>query len=99
MLEIREGEGGTVVLVGRFDASQTAGAEKVLDRLSGRAVLDVSELHYISSAGLGVLLKTQKRLVAAGGGLRLVNPNRHLRDLFRFSGFDRIFEIEPGPGA
>jgi anti-anti-sigma factor len=44
---------------------------------------------------LGVLLKTQKRLLASGGKLRLTGVNRHLQDIFRYSGFDQIFEIEP----
>ena len=58
--------------------------------------LDCSELEYISSAGLGVLLKTQKRLLATGGKLRLVGLKPHLRDIFTYSGFDQLFEIEPG---
>jgi len=43
--------------------------------------------------GLGVLLKTQKRVMQAGRGLRLVNVNRHISDIFRYAGFDKIFEI------
>jgi anti-sigma B factor antagonist len=58
-------------------------------------VVDLGGLEYISSAGLGVLLKTQKRAMAAGQGLRLVNVNRHIRDIFRFAGFDRLFEVVP----
>jgi anti-sigma B factor antagonist len=56
----------------------------------------MTRLEYISSAGLGVLLRTQKRLLQSGGGLRLVNPSRHIRDIFRYSGFDRIFQIDDG---
>jgi anti-anti-sigma regulatory factor len=41
-----------------------------------------------------VLLKTQKRLMASSGGLRLAGVSRHLRDIFQYSGFDQIFEIE-----
>ena len=57
--------------------------------------LDCRGLEYISSAGLGVLLKTQKRLTASAGKLRLTGVSRHLLDIFRYSGFDQIFEIEP----
>ena len=48
--------------------------------------------------GLGVLLKTQKRVMASGQGLRLVNVNKHIRDIFKYAGFDRIFEIVPAGG-
>ena len=42
-----------------------------------------------------MLLKTQKRLLASAGKLKLTGVNRHLLDIFRYSGFDKIFEIEP----
>ena len=69
-------------------------AQAFLDKLAGPVTLDCSRLEYISSAGLGVLLKTQKRLMASGGGIKLAGVNRHLRDIFQYSGFDQIFEIE-----
>jgi anti-anti-sigma regulatory factor len=41
-----------------------------------------------------VLLRTHKRLSDDGSGLRLVNVNSHIRDIFSYSGFDKLFEIE-----
>jgi hypothetical protein len=35
-----------------------------------------------------VLLKTQKRVMQSGRGLKLVNVNRHIHDIFRYAGFD-----------
>ena len=95
MLAIDFGADGSVVMAGRLDAAQAPAAQAFLDRVQGVVTLDCGRLEYISSAGLGVLLKTQKRLMAAKGGLRLANVNRHLRDVFQYSGFDQIFEIEP----
>ena len=95
MLAIDFAADGTVVIVGRLDAAQCPAAQGFLDRVQGSATLDCSRLEYISSAGLGVLLKTQKRLMAGGGKLRLAKVNKHLQDVFRYSGFDQIFEIEP----
>ena len=94
MLAIEQGANGQVLVAGRFDAAQCAAAQAFLDKLNGVVTLDCTRLEYISSAGLGVLLKTQKRLMAASGGLRLAGVNRHLRDIFQYSGFDQIFEIE-----
>lgn len=99
MLEIEQDEQGQLSLAGRFDASQVERAQAAFDGLEpgeGPEVVDFSRLEYISSAGLGVLLKTQKRLMAAGSGLRLVNVNNHIRDVFRYSGFDAILEIDEG---
>ena len=94
MLNIENSSDGKVVISGRLDAAQSQVAQTFLDALSGNVTLDCNKLEYISSAGLGVLLKTQKRLSAGAGKLRLVGVNRHLRDIFMYSGFDQLFEIE-----
>jgi anti-sigma B factor antagonist len=95
MLAIDYGSGGNVVVAGRLDAAQAAAAQAFLDKVEGTVDVDCSGLEYISSAGLGVLLKTQKRLMGSGGKLRLTGVSSHLRDIFGYSGFDQIFEIEP----
>lgn len=95
MLTIENGPPGVVVIAGRLDSAQSPTAQSFLDRLQGAITLDCRGLEYISSAGLGVLLKTQKRLLASGGKLRLSGVNRHLQDIFGYSGFDQLFEIEP----
>ena len=97
MFAIDHGPTGRVVVIGRLDAAAAPAAQAFLDKIEGTATLDCSGLDYISSAGLGVLLKTQKRLLTAGGKLRLAGVNRHLRDIFGYSGFDQLFEIEPAP--
>lgn len=95
MLAIDNGGPGVVVVSGRLDAAQSPAAQAFLDRVDGAVTLDCSRLEYISSAGLGVLLKTQKRLMAGGGRLRLAGVSPHLQDILVYSGFDRIFEIAP----
>jgi len=95
MLAIDHGADGVVVIAGRLDAAQCPAAKAFLDGLDGTVILDCSRLDYISSAGLGVLLKTQKRLVGRSGKLRLTGVSRHLQDIFLYSGFDQILEIEP----
>ena len=95
MLTIDLGADGAVLIVGRLNAAQSPAAQAFLDRVQGTVVVDCERLEYISSAGLGVLLKTQKRLLASGGKLRLIGVNRHLQDIFQYSGFDQILEIVP----
>jgi len=96
MLEIESGEDGRVILSGRLDTAQCAKAQAFLDNLGVPSVLDFAALDYISSAGLGVLLIAQKRAMKAGGSLKIINVNNHIHDIFRFSGFDKIFKIERG---
>jgi len=95
MLAMNFGADGAVVMSGRLDASQCPAALAFLEKVNGTVTLDCRGLDYISSAGLGVFLKTQKRLAGAGGKLRLTGVSRHLQDIFLYSGFDQIFEIEP----
>jgi anti-anti-sigma factor len=93
MFEVRFAEDGTVQLVGRFDAAQKERAKELLAPVVTSTVVDCQELAYISSAGLGVLLGLQKRLLDSGHKLKLVNLNPHIRELFRLAMFDAIFEI------
>jgi anti-sigma B factor antagonist len=97
MLTIDFGTDGGVVIAGRLDAAEAPRAQAFLDRVEGTVKLDCSRLDYISSAGLGVLLKTQKRLLASGGKIRLIGLNSHLQDILGYSGFDKIFEVDRAP--
>ena len=94
MFDIKIGDQGTVVLSGRLDAANAGNALAFLDKVEDRCVIDMSGLEYISSAGLGVLLRTHKRLMSGGNGLKLVNVNHHINDIFSYSGFDKLFDIE-----
>lgn len=96
MFEIDFNDNGAVVVSGRLDAAQAPRAQEFLDGVLDKCIVDMSALEYISSAGLGVLLKTHKRLMANASGLKLINVNSHINDIFHYSGFDRLFTIETG---
>jgi anti-sigma B factor antagonist len=85
---------GDVVLAGRFDAAQVEHASVVFDGLKTTTRVNFEQLDYISSAGLGILLKTQKRLSADGHNLILIKMNKLVRDVFRIARFDLVFVIE-----
>jgi anti-sigma B factor antagonist len=95
MFAIEIAEDGSVTVEGRLDAAQAVKAQDFLDQVEGPCVLDLAKLAYVSSAGLGVLLKTHKRLMGSGSGIKLINVNNHIHDIFRYSGFDKLFEITP----
>ena len=87
-------ENGEIVFYGRLDASHVEKANSVLQPITTSRTINFKELEYISSAGLGVLLSNQKRLLSLGYGLKLINLNKHIRDIFMLTGFDKIFNIE-----
>jgi anti-sigma B factor antagonist len=94
MFEISMTETGEVALSGRFDASQVDKAKATLDRINVTTSLDFKDLVYVSSAGLGILMATQKRLSEKGHKLKLKNVSGHIREIFKIARFDLIFEIE-----
>jgi anti-sigma B factor antagonist len=94
MFEIGYGEAGTIAFTGRLDAAQCAKAQAFLDATAAPHAFDFGKLEYISSGGLGVLLKAHKRFMGSGARLRLINVNSQIYDIFRFSGFDQVFEVE-----
>lgn len=94
MFEIQVGENGHVQLAGRLDAAEAEKAQQTLSRMTQSLVLDCSRLDYISSAGIGVLIETYKRLHAGGHTLRLVQLLPRVRNIFTYAGLDRILTLE-----
>jgi anti-anti-sigma factor len=84
---------GVVHLVGRLDASQVSSASEVFDQIEESCTVDFSEFEYISSVGIGVLLVVQQRLGKKGESLTLINMTPHIRNVFKFAGLDRVFQI------
>jgi len=94
VLEIQHEEPGLIRFTGRLDASQADKARQALDRLQGSCTIDLEALRYISSAGISVLLITQKRLNETGHGLKLIKLNPHVGEIFKIAGLEIVFEIE-----
>lgn len=57
-------------------------------------IIDFANLEYISSAGLRVLISTQKKLKAEGIPMIIRNVNDTIGEIFRISGFDKVLRIE-----
>jgi anti-sigma B factor antagonist len=97
MFSISRNDKGDVVITGRFDASRVDEASVVLDAVTETCRVDMAQLEYISSAGLGTLLKAQKRLNESGHGLILVNTGKMVRDVFKIARFDLVFQMVEDP--
>lgn len=94
MFDIRFDSNDRIHLSGRFDGAQAEKAKSVLESVTKSCVIDMKELEYISSAGLGVLFALQKRLLENGQKLTLTNLNQHIRDVFQIARFNLIFDIK-----
>jgi anti-sigma B factor antagonist len=65
-----------------------------LDRTSS-LVLDLSELHFIDSTGLGVLVGALRRVRTEGGDIRLAGAPSSIRRVFAVTGLDQVFTLFP----
>jgi len=74
-------------------------AHALLNEGSAKVVMDVSDLDYISSAGLRAILTTAEKAKAAGGGLTIVRASANVKEALEISGFDAIFGIHPNVEA
>ncbi len=88
----------TVVGVeGNLDTNTAPDAQQHLDGLQDGGVqkilVNFTDLDYISSAGLRVLLATAKRISASGGSLRICGLNETVSEVFEISGFSVILNV------
>ena len=90
-----------VTAKGRIDALSAPEIQKVFHKLileGGRVLLaDLSGVHYISSAGLRIFIITQKELKKVGGEILFSGLTPQVLDVFKISGFDKLFRIVAGP--
>lgn len=85
-----------VAVTGSLDSTTSPEAQKSLDGvLAGakKVALDFSQLDYISSAGLRILLGVAKQLRAKGGTLGMFGLNQSVREVFEISGFSSILPV------
>jgi anti-sigma B factor antagonist len=94
VLELRVEEGGVVRVQGRLDAAESDRALAALEKLPGPLTLDCSQLDYISSAGISVIMQTWKRLNGQGSTLRLTGLTPRVRNVFGFAGLDKVLDIQ-----
>ena len=85
-----------VSIAGKIDTATAPELDRELQDDCAAAdalVLDFSQVDYISSAGLRILLRLHKRM-AERQGMRIVNANETVREVFSITGFVDLFTIE-----
>ena len=89
-------DGGKLSLkvIGRLDTNTSPELEAEMSLEGVNEVLfDLSELEYVSSAGLRVFLTAQKAMMACGGKMTIANPNATVKGVFDITGCSDIFTI------
>ncbi|MCL0081273.1 anti-sigma F factor antagonist [Peptococcaceae bacterium] len=82
-------------LTGEFDLSVTDEIRSELDDLIDTTkvkhlIFNLSQVNYIDSSGLGIILGRYKRLSKHGGKMALVNPQFQVKKILELSGLMTI---------
>jgi anti-anti-sigma factor len=98
-MDIQESKVGAATvakIAGRLDTATAPAAQaRLLAMLTAGATLvaDMTDVGYVSSAGLRVLLTAAKQAKSVGARFGLAAPQDSVREVLAMSGFDRIIQI------
>lgn len=100
----REDRGGVRIFApsGRVDSNTSRELEQALlptFEEGGKVIVDLSQVTYISSAGLRVLLMAAKQSKATGTPMALAGMTKPIQEVFAISGFAKLFTIAPDTDA
>lgn len=87
----------TVRLTGELDHSAATRARAELDALivetgARRLVFDLSELDFMDSSGIGLIIGRYKRMARRGGSVAVVGTNARVDKIFEMAGLYQLVE-------
>lgn len=92
-----DGTTATLALEGKLSVATSPDLEAAISGLPENTtnfIIDLAKLDYISSAGLRVLVSTEKLASRRGGSMRLLHPNDEVSEVFDMTGLADVFTIE-----
>ena len=88
-----------MTLTGELDIGTTGEffdrAEALVDRGYRHVVLDLSELSFCDSGGLGTIVKLRKRLGSVDGTISIAAANPMIASLLELTGLDQVIKVFP----
>jgi anti-sigma B factor antagonist len=92
----QDGNKATIVLEGKLSVATSPDLEAAITNLpatNNEFVIDLTKLDYISSAGLRVLVSTEKIANQRNGSMTLLHPNEEVSEVFDMTGLADFFTI------
>lgn len=93
----KEGDSGVVALSGDLDTYSTAAVESALSEALESydvVIVEMSEVPFADSSGLGGLIGVYKRAKAAGKEIRLRKPTPIVSEILTITRMKRFFVVE-----
>jgi anti-anti-sigma factor len=88
----------TLVLKGRFDFQAHQQFRKAIDGLlrdgQPRLTVDLSEVNFIDSSALSMLLAAREDLKKVGGWVVLNRPQEYVNKILKLCQFDQLFQVQ-----
>jgi anti-anti-sigma factor len=96
MLYITEADHNiTVTISGKFDFRLIKDFQRVLERIPRTWIIDLSDVNYVDSSGLGMLLLLREKVNGDADRVLLRGLRGQPRDVFVMAKFDRMFKLVP----
>lgn len=93
---VQDGTKATLALEGKLSVATSPDLEAAITGLpvdTNEFEIDLTKLEYISSAGLRVLVSTEKTANQRGGKMTLLHPNEEVSEVFDMTGLADVFTI------
>ena len=82
-----------ITLAGNLDSSRSDEAKSIFQLVQESVTVDMSNLEFICSSGIGTLVMAYSQLKAIGKSISFVNLKPHIRKVFEVSLLHKIFDI------
>ena len=72
--------------------------DELIEKGHKRFLVDLRQVKYLDSGGLGDLFVIKKHTEKVGGTVKLLNPNERVAELFKIATLNKVFEIFDNEG-
>lgn len=83
-----------IVLSGNLDSSKSDEAKEVFGKVKNSVTVDMSDLEFICSSGVGTLVMAYSQLKQNGKSISLINLRPQIRKVFEVSLLHTVFDIK-----
>ena len=83
-----------ITLTGNLDSSKSDEAKGVFQTIDESVTIDMANLDFICSSGIGTLVMAYRQLRERGKSITLMNLKPHIKQVFEVSLLHKVFEIK-----
>jgi anti-sigma B factor antagonist len=98
-MEVHEKDGVSIVVlrgkltIGEGTAALRIHIQDLVEGGSCRIILNMADVTYIDSSGVGELVAGRAAVARAGGDIKLLNLGKHVHDLLKITKLYTVFEV------